>query len=64
MKRNSTIAGLLLAGAGAWLVGCFVQGVMQRNHLLATRKLSKQANNTWEGEGGTIIDPAPRPNAS
>ncbi len=60
MKSNSRIVGAVLVGVGAWLLGCYVQSNKKQHKKLAAKTLAKEAVQSWEGEGGTIIDPVPR----
>ena len=60
MKSNRRIVGAVLVGVSTWLLTCYVQGVMKQNKRISTKKLTKDAVQAWEGEGGTIIDPVPR----
>jgi|APDOM4702015191_1054821.scaffolds.fasta_scaffold889773_1 hypothetical protein len=64
MKGNSRIFGAVLVGVGTLLVTRHFRNAMHARRKLASKKLSKEANQSWEGEGGTIIDPVPRPVAS
>ena len=64
MKSNRRIVGAVLVGVSTWLLTCYVQGVMKQNKKLSTKKLTKEAVQAWEGEGGNIIDPLPRPTAA
>ncbi len=64
MKANSRILGAVLVGVGTWKTTSYCQGVLKRNHKHATKKLAKEAFQSWEGEGGTIIDPLPRATAN
>jgi hypothetical protein len=55
MKNNRKLFGAVLAGVGAWLVTRVVQsGKMRRQRV--TKKIAKDAVQSWEGEGGAIID--------
>ena len=60
MKSNSRIVGAVLVGMGAWLLACYVQSNKKQHKKLVAKTLAKEAVQSWEGEGGTIIDPAPR----
>lgn len=62
MKVNSRVVGAVLVGVGTMLLTCCVQGVKQQRKLV-TKKIAKEAVQSWEGEGGTIIDPVPRSTA-
>ena len=64
MKSNSRIVGAVLVGMGAWLLACYVQSNKKQDKKLAAKTFAKEAVQSWEGEGGTIIDPTPRPVAS
>lgn len=66
MKNNlrfGTLGSAVLVGVGSWLLACYVQGAVQRHHGRVNKKLTKEAVQSWEGEGGNIIDAAPRPTA-
>ena len=60
MRGRSQIGSAVMMGLGAWLLSCYVQGAMQRHHGRVTKKLAKEASQSWEGEGGAIIDAKPR----
>lgn len=64
MNGNSRILGMLLMGVGAGLLTCYVQSVKKHHHRRVNKKLAKVAHQSWEGEGGAIIDPVPRTAAS
>lgn len=58
MKGNTRIVGAVVAGLGTMLLANYVQRISKQKHV--TRKLAKEAVQSWEGEGGNIIDPLPR----
>lgn len=60
MRSNSRIVGAVLVGLGAWFLGCYVQSNKKQQKKLAAKTFAKEAVQSWEGEGGTIIDPLPR----
>ena len=60
MKGNTRIVGAVVAGLGTLLLANYVQGVSKQKKKHVTRKLAKEAVQSWEGEGGNIIDPLPR----
>ena len=60
MKSNRRIVGAVLVGVSTWLLTRYVQGIMKQNKRISTKKLTKDAVQAWEGEGGNIIDPVPR----
>lgn len=64
MKGNSRIFGAVLVGVGTLLVTRHFRNATHASRKLANKKQSKDANQSWEGEGGAIIDPAPPPSAS
>lgn len=61
MKSNARILGAVMLGVSTWLITSYVQNVMQQQKKRVTKKLTKEAVQAWEGEGGSIIEPAPRP---
>ena len=63
MKGNARIFGAVLVGVGTFLLTCCVQSAKLQQKRV-TKKLAKEATQAWEGEGGAIIDPAPRSTAS
>ena len=63
MKRNTKLIGTVVAGLGTCLLAKYVYGTRQQNTKLVTKKLAKQAVQSWEGEGGNTIDPVPRQTA-
>ena len=64
MKSNSRIVGAVLVGMGAWLLGSYVQSNKKQLKKQAAKTFAKEAVQSWEGEGGTIIDPLPRAQTS
>ena len=59
MKSNSRIIGAVLLGVGSWLLAGYFQGAMRRQQKLGAKKNHRHAVQSWEGEGGTIVDRAP-----
>lgn len=59
MKVSPRMVTAVMCGVGTFLLARYVQSTRQRQKHV-TRKLAKQAVQDWEGEGGTIIDAAPR----
>ena len=55
MKNNRKLIGAVLAGVGAWLITRYVQNVNTHRQRV-TKKFAKDAVQSWEGEGGAIID--------
>ncbi len=61
MQSNGRIIGAVLAGVGSLLLACYVQNaVTQRKRV--TKELARDAVRAWEGEGGALIEAAPRAN--
>ena len=60
MKGNARIIDLVLVGVGTWLLASYFQSVHRHHHKRVNKKLAKEAHQSWEGEGGAIIDPVPR----
>ena len=60
MRSNARIVGAVLAGLGTILLANYVQGISTKKRKHVTKKLAKEAVQSWEGEGGAIIDHAPR----
>lgn len=63
MKRSSKLCSAVMLGLGALLLTRYVQGVSQQKQQRATKKLAKREVQCWEGEGGALIEPVPRPAA-
>lgn len=64
MKGNTRIVGAVVAGLSTLLLANYVQSINKQKKKHVTKKLAKEAVQAWEGEGGNIIDPLPRPVAS
>ena len=64
MKSNVRIVGTVLAGLGTILLANYVQGISTQRRKHVTKKLAKEAVHSWEGEGGAIIERAPRASAA
>ena len=64
MKGNTRIVGAVVAGLSTLLLANYVQSISKQKKKHVTKKLAKEAVQAWEGEGGNIIDPLPRPVAS
>ena len=62
MQSNGRIIGAVLAGVGSLLLACYVQSVVTQRKRV-TKELARDAVRAWEGEGGALIDAAPRANA-
>lgn len=60
MNSNARIASAVVIGLGTWFLSCYVKDAAQLRHKRTTKKMIKHAVHAWEGEGGNIIDPAPR----
>ena len=60
MNSNARIVVAVLAGVGTILLANYVQGISTQKRKHVTKKLAKEAVHSWEGEGGAIIDHAPR----
>ena len=60
MKGNTRIIGAVLVGVSTWLLASYFQSVKRHHHKRVNKKLAKEANQSWEGEGGAIIDAVPR----
>lgn len=63
MKSNSRIFGAVLVGLGTLVLGRYVKNSMHHQKTLANKKLTKQAVQNWEGEGGNLIEAVRRPAA-
>lgn len=62
MQSNGRIIGAVLAGVGSLLLAYYVQSVVTQRKR-AAKELARNAVRAWEGEGGALIDAAPRANA-
>ena len=62
MQSNGRIIGTVLVGVGSFLLACYVQDAMTQKKRV-TKQLARDAVRAWEGEGGALIDPAPRADA-
>ncbi len=60
MKANTRVVGAVVAGLSTLLLANYVQRINKQKTKHVTRKLAKEAVQSWEGEGGNIIDPVPR----
>ncbi|MCY7386939.1 MAG: hypothetical protein LH481_02575 [Burkholderiales bacterium] len=60
MKSNKRMVGAVVVGLTTWLLATYFQTGRKHTKKLVTRKLAKEAVQSWEGEGGAIIDPLPR----
>lgn len=59
MRVSPRLVSALMFGVSTFFLARYVQcAVKQQKH--ATKKLAKQAVHDWEGEGGNIIEAAPR----
>jgi hypothetical protein len=63
MGNSSRIGKAVMVGVGTWLLTCYVQGAIKRHHGRTTKKLTKEAVQSWEGEGGAVAGVAPRSTA-
>jgi uncharacterized membrane protein YbaN (DUF454 family) len=63
MKSNTQIVGAVLAGLCTLVLANHFQSNRKLTKKLVTKKLAKEAVQSWEGEGGALVDPAPRPSA-
>lgn len=61
MKRNTRLVGVVLAGISACVLANLIHSNRKLTKKVTTKKLAKEAFQSWEGEGGNIIDPVPRP---
>ena len=61
MQSNGRIIGAVLAGVGSLLLACYVQNAMTQRKRV-TKVLARDAVRAWEGEGGALIEAAPRTN--
>jgi hypothetical protein len=59
MNNNRKLFGAVLAGVGTWLITRYVQNVKTHRQRV-TKKVAKDAVQSWEGEGGAIPEAAPR----
>ncbi len=57
---NGKIIGACVTGLGALFLTHFAYTLIQQRQKRVNKKHAKVAVQTWEGEGGNIIDPAPR----
>ena len=62
MQSNGRIISTVLAGVGSFLLACYVQNAMTQRKRV-TKEIARDAVRAWEGEGGALIDAAPRTNA-
>lgn len=60
MKNNARIFGAALVGVSTCLLTLYVRSLTKQKKLLDTKILKKEAVQSWEGEGGAIIDHVPR----
>lgn len=60
MKSNTRLVGAVLVGMSACVLANLFQSNRKLSKKLTTKKLAKEAVQSWEGEGGNIIDPLPR----
>lgn len=60
MKKNTRILGAALVGVSTCLLTVYVRSLSKQKKLLVTKKLKKEAVQSWEGEGGAIIEPKRR----
>ena len=63
MKSNTQIVGAVLAGIGTLVLANHFHSSRKLNKKLVTKKLAKEAVQSWEGEGGALVEPIPRPPA-
>jgi hypothetical protein len=61
MNSNIRIVSAVLVGLGTWLLASSVHSARKQTKKLATKKLTKEAVHAWEGEGGALVERAPRP---
>jgi hypothetical protein len=64
MKCNTQIVGAVLAGIGAVFLANYIQNISTQKRKVVTKKLAKEAVQSWEGEGGAIVERAPRTSAA
>lgn len=64
MTSNVRIVGAVLVGVGTILLANYVQGISTQKRKHVTKKLAKEAVQSWEGEGGALIEHAPRSTAA
>ena len=64
MKSNTRLVGAVLVGMSACVLANLIHSNRTQNKKVTTKKLAKEAFQSWEGEGGNIIDPLPRPTSS
>ena len=60
MKSNTQIVGAVLVGLSACVLANLFQNHRKLTKKLVTKKLAKEAVQSWEGEGGALVDPLPR----
>jgi len=60
MNGNSRIIGAVAVGLSTLLVASFFRSANRRHQQRVTKKFTREAVQSWEGEGGTIIAAAPR----
>ena len=63
MKANTRIIGAVLVGVSTWLLASYFQNLKRHHHRRVNKQLAKEAHQSWEGEGGSIIDAVPRATA-
>ena len=61
MKSNTQIVGAVLAGIGTLVLANHFHNNRKLGKKLVTKKLAKEAAQSWEGEGGALVEPVPRP---
>lgn len=63
MNSNARILGAVVVGVSTWLLTSYVQSIMKQKKKHTTKKLAKEAVQSWEGEGGAVIDTVRRSTA-
>ena len=56
MKTNKSVIGAMLASLGAALLCNHIQNISTKRRRTIIKKLAKEEINTWEGEGGAIVN--------
>ena len=63
MKNGPQIVSTILIGMGMWFLGRYAHGCIQEKRTVGAKKVAKEAVHSWEGEGGAIVERAPRASA-
>ena len=61
MNSNTRLMGAVLVGMSACVLANVFHSNRKLSKKLVTKKLAKEAVQSWEGEGGALVEPLPRP---